>query len=365
MQLVSLRTFCFRNLAPLEIHPFPGTNLFCGRNGQGKTNLLEAIYLLGYGRSFRTAKVRECIQHGADEAAVEGEAEHGGISRNVKIQINSREKRMLIYNKPAQIDEFVGNLHVLAFTSGHLSIVRGGPGERRAFLDRAMLVLFPGHLHFLAAYSRALKQRNRILSTRAPSHAAAEGALLDSWDEALAREGARIVLNRLRYVDRLKEVMQTDLFGGEALSIQYVSTVSCESRHVDEIERCFRERLRSARPSDERLGITSVGPHRDDLKLYADGKALANFGSAGQQRSCLLTLYIAQMEIHRKDRGFYPVFLVDDVEAELDDCRLRSFLSYISERTQTFLTTAKETLVSSLPGPIHRFEVKGGAAVPT
>ncbi len=363
MQLLRLRVFHFRNLNQLEIHPFPGTNLFCGLNGQGKTNLLEAIYLLGYGRSFRTSRPRECIRHGESESAVEGETEHAGISRSLKLLITAHEKRMLVYEKPAALDEFVGVFHVLAFTGSHLSIVRGGPGERRAFLDRGMLTLFPGHLRLLADYSRALKQRNHILSAQSGSFTTIDTDLLDSWDDTLTQNGARILQNRLLYVDRLKEQVQSRLFGAEMTSIQYVSSVPCKGRSAEEIERCFRERLFRARTTDIKNGFTSIGPHRDDLKLYADGKALADFGSAGQQRSCLLTLYFAQMEIHKKSSGFYPVLLVDDVEAELDEPRLRSFLTYISERTQTFLTTAKESVLPSLPEPIHRFEVRNGAVV--
>jgi DNA replication and repair protein RecF len=363
VQLLKLRIFHFRNFDQQEIYLSLGTNLFSGRNGQGKTNLLEAIYILGYGRSFRTAKPKECIRYGEEESAIQGSVEHGGISRELKVLINPNEKKLLVHGKPIPADEFVGLFHVVAFTSAHLSIVRGGPGERRAFLDRAIVTLFPGHFRLLASYVRALKQRNSILSTSSGIRSGVDETLLESWDEALARAGARIVLNRLRYVQRLKEELQAGQFGAEVLKIHYLSTVPSESQRSDEMEALFRERLRSGRAADQKSGATSVGPHRDDLKLYADGKSLADFGSAGQQRSCLLTLYFAQMEIHRKEHGFYPVFLVDDVEAELDDCRLQAFLRYLSNRTQTFLTTAKEALLPAVPGPIHRFEVKAGTVI--
>lgn len=334
-----------------------------GLNGQGKTNLLEAIYLLGYGRSYRTTKPKECIRYGAEDCAVGASVERSGISRDLMVLINSNEKKMMVHGKPVPLDEFVGLFHVSAFTSAHLSIVRGGPGERRAFLDRAMVTLFPGHLRLLASYARALKQRNRILSASGVIAGVVDQTLLESWDETLARDGARIVLNRLDYVQRLKEELQAGLFGAEVLKIHYLSTVGGESRIPEQIEGRFRERLRDSRASDQKIGATTIGPHRDDLKLYAGGKSLADFGSAGQQRSCLLTLYFAQMEIHRKEQGFYPVFLVDDVEAELDDRRLKVFLGYLSERTQTFLATAKEALLPYLPGPIQRFEVKEGTVI--
>jgi DNA replication and repair protein RecF len=153
------------------------------------------------------------------------------------------------------------------------------------------------------------------------------------------------------------------LFASDVLKIHYLSTVAAESRNLPEVETHFRERLAATRAGDRQKGFTSVGPHRDELKMYLNAKSLGEYGSAGQQRSSLLTLYFAQMEIHRKQHGFYPAFLVDDVEAELDDRRLRTFLGYLSERTQTFLTTAKESILPMLPGPIRRFEIRAGESL--
>lgn len=363
MQLLNLRLYHYRNLCRQELHPSGGTNLFCGLNGQGKTNLLEAIYFLGYGKSFRTARPRECIRHGEAEAAVEGEVVHGSISRDLRVVIGLDEKKVMVHGKPTPLDEYVGLFHVVAFTNGHLSIIRGGPGERRAFLDRAMVTLFPSHLRLLSSYGRAVKHRNRILSDSLESGVIDE-TVLESWDETLVRDGARIVRNRTDYVQRLKEELQQGLFAAEVLKIHYLSTVSEEGLSLQEIEARFRERLAATRAGDRKSGFTAAGPHRDELKLYLDGKSLADYGSAGQQRSSLLSLYFAQMEIHRKQHGFYPVFLMDDVEAELDDRRLRTFLGHLSERTQTFLTTAKESALPSLPGLVRRFEVRDGDALP-
>ncbi len=363
MQLLRLRVFHYRNLDQQEVELSPGTNLFFGLNGQGKTNLLESIYILGFGKSFRTPKPKECIRHGETESAVEGTVSHRGISRDLQVVITSSEKRLSVHGKVVPVDEFVGLFQVVAFTSSHLGIVRGSPAERRAFLDRAMVPLFPGHLHLLASYGRALKHRNRILSEARESSGTVDAALLDSWDETIARDGARILSNRLRFVQRLKDELPSGLFGAEVIKIHYISTISSVSLDAAEIEASFGDRLRAARAGDQRIGFTSVGPHRDDLKLYADGKSLVDYGSAGQQRSCLLALYFAQMEVHQQEHGFYPAFLVDDVEAELDDQRLRVFLEYLSKRTQTFLTSTKDSLPTALLGPIQRYEVKDGRVV--
>jgi DNA replication and repair protein RecF len=360
VKVQSLEVFQYRNFDRERAAFSPGTNIFVGRNGQGKTNLLEAIYLLGYGRSFRTSSPRECIRHGASECLVEGVAEHDTITRKLQVAITQSLKSLFVHAKAASLEDFLGNLHVLAFTGQHLKIVRGGPAERRSFLDRAMLTLFPGHIRYLADYGRALRQRNSVLSSARSSGRGVDDHLLDSWDETLVKGGAPLIANRRAYAASMKEMLPTAIFGEEKLALHYISPVRDEACGIEEIESAFRIRLRQARARDLQLGFTTVGPHRDDLKLFLDGKPLAEFGSAGQQRSALLSLYFAQMEIHQHTHGFYPVFLVDDVEAELDDERLRIFLRYLTDRTQTFLTTAKESLLPALSGSGRRFEISQG-----
>jgi DNA replication and repair protein RecF len=362
VHLTKLRLYNYRNIEELEIYPSAGTNLFSGLNGQGKTNLLESIYLLGYGKSFRTSTPKDCIRSGHPECLVEGTIEHGQLKRDLKISISAGEKKLFVLGKPAPLDEFVGTLHLLAFTHEHLNVVRGGPADRRAFLDRAMVTLYPSHIHQLAAYGRALKQRNRVLAA-ARDGSRIDEALLDSWEEALVRPGARIISNRQNYSERMKQELPRGLFGSEELKMHYLSTIAAEKGDPHEIEQKFRERLIQSRPNDRRTGFTSAGPHRDDLKLYVNGKSLADFGSAGQQRSSLLSLYFSQMEIHLKVHGHYPVFLVDDAEAELDEHRLRIFLEYLAERTQIFLTSAKEFLLSAVPQGTCHFEVRMGSVL--
>jgi len=210
-----------------------------------------------------------------------------------------------------------------------------------------------------------LKQRNGILSSSRDGRSQIDKNLLDSWDEALAGPGTRILWNRLRYTEMMKEELPQGLFGTDMLKMHYVSTVPTEGSDAPpQIERRFRERLLQTRENDLRTGFTSAGPHRDDLKLYVNGKSLADFGSAGQQRSNLLALYFSQMEIHRKIHGYYPIFLVDDAEAELDHQRLHTFLNYLSQRTQVFLTSAKEFLLSAVPQDTRVFSVKSGVVNP-
>jgi DNA replication and repair protein RecF len=362
VRLSRLRVFQYRNFEDQQLELSPGTNLFVGRNGQGKTNLLEAVYFLAYGRSFRTSSPKECTLHGRGTSSVEGTAEREGLKRELRVLIEGNVKQLFLHGKAASVESFIGNLQVLAFTSGHLDIVRGGPSERRAFLDRAMITLFPGHLHALTCYQRALRQRNGLLAAALRGEQKAEGDLLESWDDQLVRNGARIIWHRYGYIQQLKETVPEKLFGAETLKLHYIAAAD-PAGGVEAIERDLRARLAAARGADLRSGFTTAGPHRDELKLYVEGKALADFGSAGQQRSALLSMYFAQMEIHHRTNGFYPVFLVDDVEAELDDERLRAFLGYLGRRTQVMLTTAKESFLPPINDEMRRFEIRSGKVV--
>jgi len=334
---------------------FPRTNLLVGPNGQGKTNLLEAIYFLGYGRSFRTSVPRECIQHGNKAARVEGTVHLSGLTESSKSYFHQPRKSYFstTNRRPGSV---CGEPACSCFHPGTHARGPGGPGERRAFLDRAMILLSPGHVRYMASYGRALKQRNALLTAIGEM----DEALLESWEEALIQNGVRIITNRRRYIEQIKNYLPAGHFGNDQLKLHYLSNVvTSPSDLPEEIEIAFRRKLQSARDSDRKSGYTSIGPHRDEMKIYVNGKSLVDFGSAGQQRSGLLSLYFAQMEIHKEIHGFYPIFLMDDAEAELDEVRLRTFLSYLAERTQTFLTTAKESFsglssssISSISGSI-------------
>jgi DNA replication and repair protein RecF len=358
--LTKLRVFQFRNFQHDQIQFSCGTNLLCGANGQGKTNLLEAVYLLGYGKSFRTATPRDCIMHGASECRVEGTVSDGSLERDLAVLISTNGKKLQVRGKDAAIEDFIGNLPLLAFTSEHLDVVRGAPAQRRAFLDRGMVTIYRAHVRHLASYGRALKHMNAILAEARVSGVRPDERLLESWEETLVSDGARIMANRMNYAARMKEKMPAGIFGREILKLRYISKVRTDQAEAAPIAGLLREGLHRARESDLKSGFTSIGPHRDDLKLFVNGKALAEFGSAGQQRSALLSLYFAQMEIHREAHGHYPVFLVDDAEAELDEQRMKTFLKYLSERTQTILTTAKSALIPDVSAEMRRFEVVEG-----
>jgi len=363
VRILRLRLRHFRNILQEEIFFSAGTNLLYGRNGQGKTNLLEAIYLLGYGKSFRSGSVREMIRHHESECLVAGTIEHGGIERDLAVVLTPGEKRQMIYGKPVALDEFVGSLHVLAFTHEHLKVVRGAPKERRSFIDRAMVGLYPGHLRRLVVYGRTLRHRNSLMARAAGGGGRVEAALFDSWDDRIVAAGVPIVRDRRRFIREMMTRIPAGLFSSEDLRIKYISTVGNETEEDPELEESYRQRLAESRTRDLEAGYTSVGPHRDELRIFLGGRNVVDFGSAGQQRSALLSLYFAQMELHRLHNGHYPVFLIDDVEAELDLGRLEILLDFLGDRTQTFVTSAKETFLPPLKGEVLSLEMRQGWAL--
>jgi DNA replication and repair protein RecF len=223
-----------------------------------------------------------------------------------------------------------------------------------------MIAAYPGHVVRLAAYARTLKQRNRLLGEALAGAKRLDRDLLDAWDDQLVNEGTPILWKRWRYVEELKEELKYPLGGNEELEIAYASTAGAGPGSIREIEDKFRLLLKESRGFDERTGHTHRGPHRDNLTLSLNGRSLGDFGSAGQQRSSLISLYFAQMEIHRRLHGRYPVFLMDDVDAELDDRRLQSFLEHITRKTQTFLTTAKERLLPAFGPDLRRYLISRG-----
>ena len=212
MRLINLQLNQYRNFPNQAVDFCNGVNLLVGRNGQGKTNLLEAMCLLGYGKTYRTTLSRDCIRHGQSECRVSGSVEHAGSEKRLQVRISHSDKELTVHGKSAGLEEFAGQFHVVAFTQGHISAIRGAPGERRAFLDRAMVMLYPGHVSHIAGYVRALRQRNKLLSAAVDGkHEAADERQLESWDEAVASKGARLLWNRIRYVRELRQLLPVSL----------------------------------------------------------------------------------------------------------------------------------------------------------
>lgn len=348
MRVKSLELHNFRNYETARIEPGGGVTVFTGPNAQGKTNILEAIHLCCLGRSHRTPRDEELIRWGEDTARVATLTEQRDGTHEVTILLSRgarRRKSVKIGARQAErIGELFGHVCGVLFAPEDLQIVKSGPSERRRFMDMQLSQLRPAYFYALQRAVRTLNQRNALLR-----EIARNGALLgtlDLWDEQLADCGAQIVLGRREMVERLGEYAaraHASLTGGrEKLSLWYISQAADAA---DPKERLLA-RLKAARAEDLRRMSTSVGVHRDDIGIAIDGKEARMFASQGQQRSAVLSLKLAQLELAWRERGEAPILMLDDVMSELDPGRRRELLERI-DRVQTFVTC---TDVSDLAG---------------
>ncbi len=337
MRLKHLAIAGFRNLGALRIEPGSRFNLLYGLNAQGKTNLLEAIYLLGSPRSFRNARLPELIRHGERIAQVQGEVESGGVLSRIRVTLEQAGRRVEIDGKGIQrASDLHGRLNAVVFSPDDTAMVRLGPEARRRYLDRAVYMGDIGYLHCWHGYHRILKQRNHLLKS-------ADRSGLDSWTEQLAGAGAEVIERRQRYVAllnvRLQRHYATISGNGENAGIGYcpegVQATERAGIRADLLELFARHGR-----SDERYGTTTAGPHRDDLAFCLDERPLKAFGSQGQQKSFVLALKMAEMDNLQAIFGEPPLLLLDDMSSELDAARNGNLMEFLSQRnTQVFITT--------------------------
>jgi DNA replication and repair protein RecF len=362
MLLESLEVHNFRNLSG-RISWGSGLNIIYGDNGQGKTNWLEAIYLLATTKSFRTGHLQEAIRFGEDLAVVRGRvAQSTEVSRDLQVNLQGNTKSITVNGKREAVTRYLGQLHAVAFTADELNIVRGMPEARRKFIDRGVVALHPAYVQTLADYNRVIKQKNRLLQDAAEAEISLEQLReqIAPWNEQLVTLSGEIHRARVDYVKRLSEVLERRLFEREDITIRYVSSLEGKG-DLSDYEALITERLQLRLQAELASGYALIGPHRDDLEILFDGRDMRAFGSSGQQRSALIILDLAAISVYYSWHQEYPLFLIDDVDAELDRKRIGYLLEYLEGRTQTFITTSKESLVEQFVARAQVYQIQGGA----
>jgi DNA replication and repair protein RecF len=363
MLLESLEAHQFRNLSG-EVLWGEGLNFIFGENGQGKTNWLEAIYLLATSKSFRTQRPQEAVRFGEDLAVVRGRvARTRDVLRDLQVTIQGNTKTLSVNGKREAVTRYLGQLHTVAFTADELEVVRGGPEARRKFLDRGVTSLHPAYVQTLADYHRVIKQKNRLLQNASETEISLDEArrLIEPWNEQLTGLSASIHRARVGHVGRLNEALERRLFEREEVSIRYVSSLAGKG-DLSDYEALIGERLRLRLEAEINSGYALIGPHRDELEILFDGRDIRAFGSSGQQRSALILLDLAAISVYHSWHSEYPLFLMDDVDAELDRKRIGRLLEYLEGRTQTFVTTSKEDLVKQFAARARVYEIREGRA---
>lgn len=361
MRITKIELSGFRNLKGVSIIPHPGTNLIVGDNAQGKTNLLEGIFMFTGQGSFRGARDSEMIMENAPRAELSLGFIGGGRENIAGIILGERRAVSLNGVKKEALSGLTGSFLAVVFSPGHLSLIREGPVFRRAFLDGAISQLKPRYSAVLNQYNRALSQRGALLRD-----AACHPALMDTlpvWDSHVAKLGALIVKTRESYIDRLSPkaaAAYSDMTGGrESLSLGY----SRSFLQGEDIEQAMLEGLLSSRSADLSQGRTTIGPHRDDLKVEIENRSARNFGSQGQQRSAVLCLKIAEAGLMAEVGGEEPVVLLDDVLSELDAGRRAYLLSGLKSR-QVFITSCEDISITGKMKTGAAFRVKSGEISP-
>ena len=352
MNVRSLRFSHYRNLCQGEYRPCPGVNLLYGNNAQGKTNLLEAIWLFTSGKSFRGARDGELVAFEQPSAQLEMDFTAAGRDQSAEIIIkNSKRTAALNGVDKGAASRLVGNFCAVVFSPEHLSLVKDGPMGRRQFIDAALCQQTPAYASLLGRYQHTLTQRNALLKD-IPRHSELLDTL-DIWEDKLARYGAGIALRRMKYIADLSPFAagfyQGIAEGKETLEVHYQSSFWEQEQPTsqEQLQTALQHSLLQNRREDIACGFTTVGPHRDDVALQVDGRSARMYASQGQQRSTVLALKLAEASILMETLGERPVVLLDDVMSELDTARQDYLLNHI-QGWQVFITCCEPTPVLRL-----------------
>ena len=331
----------FRNYNNKEIKLHENINVFFGENAQGKTNIIESIFLCSIGKSFRTNKEKELIKFNEEKTLVEINYEKSDRTGNIKIEIGEKKQVYLNGIKIKKLSELLGNINIVIFTPDDINILKGGPQNRRKFLDIMISQLRPNYMHILSLYNKTLEQRNNYLKQIKTEKK--DENLLDIWDEKLIDYGIKIYEYRKEFLEKIKNKIKNihkDITNGrEDIEIKYISDAITRQTFINE--------LKSRRKLDIIKGFTTKGVHRDDFIIYINKKELNIYGSQGQHRTAILSLKLSELNIIYEETGEYPILLLDDFMSELDEKRREHFLKNI-KNTQIIITCTEKLRLENL-----------------
>jgi DNA replication and repair protein RecF len=361
MLLAAIEAINFRNLIG-KIEWGPRLNIIYGNNGHGKTNWLEAINVLARTKSFRTQRLQEAIRFGENLAIIRGRVTSGvDLERDLQVTLQDNAKTIFVNLKREALTRYLTQLQVFSFTAADLDVVRGVPEARRRFLDRGISSIRPAYLKTIADYAKVIKQKNRVLQVANEGEFSLDKTedLVAPWNEQLIGLAMQIHREREQYVAGLNAVLERQLFDRRDIHTRYVSSLEGKGNSGD-YESLLRSRIALRLQAEVAAGHALIGPHRDDWEIQLDGREIRVYGSSGQQRSALLLLDLAAISLYNSSANDQPVFIIDDVDAELDEGRIRHLLEYLENRTQTFITTSKRSHVEGFFSRANVYEMEDG-----
>ncbi len=353
----------FRNYSNTQVNFSDGVNVIKGDNAQGKTNMLEAMYIICAGRSFRAKSDRELIRFGSDFASIKAAGESDGRERKAELTIRPGLKRVMTMNgvKRRTALEFAGTFSAVLFRPEDLDIIRGGPAERRRLIDRCIAQLRPRYAAALREFNKALDSKTRILKDALEKPSLLQ--LQSEYDYRIAEMSAELIRYRASFIKRLSpeaEVIHREFAENEALELKYktIKTISDPLRPVRELIPAIMEHIKERKTAEAASGMCLVGAHKDDIEITINGISAREFASQGQMRTAALSIKLAEREIHFADKNEYPILLLDDVLSELDPKRQDYILNRISG-AQVFITCCEDDRIAERTGG-KVIEVTGG-----
>lgn len=360
MYITEIELHNFRNYDELSLQFHKNVNLILGNNAQGKTNLLESIYLCSMGKSFRTNKDQEMILFGQDYGRVKVHAQKDYVDTTVELILSKDAKKAAKVDgiKIKKASELLDNIYMVIFSPEDLRIVKDEPEKRRKFIDRELCQIRPRYYENLTNYKKVLLQRNAYLKERD-----VDASILDLWDMQLAKYGAEIMLMRddfIKKLEKISKVIHSSITGGkEHLTLSYVPNVPLGETRQEQ-EELFYNMIRSSYENDIRQRTTTKGPHKDDLEFFINDIGVRNFGSQGQQRTCALSVKLAELSLIKEETGEEGILLLDDVMSELDIERQEFLVKSLSD-IQMFITTTEipDKLKETLPEGKTFYVTKG------
>ncbi|MDA1477037.1 DNA replication/repair protein RecF [Bacillus sp. CLL-7-23] len=344
MYIQNLTLSSYRNYECLDLQFEDKVNIIIGENAQGKTNLMEAIYVLAMAKSHRTSNDKELIRWDADYAKIEGRIMKKNGSVPIQLVISKKGKKAkLNHIEQQKLSQYVGAVNTIMFAPEDLNLVKGSPQVRRRFLDMEIGQVSPVYLHDLSLYQKILSQRNHFLK-QLQTRKQTDHTMLDVLTEQLIEFAAKVVMKRLQFVDQLekwaKPIHSGISRGLEELTLKYHTSLHVsETPDLSKIINSYQESFSKLRDKEIDRGVSLSGPHRDDVSFYVNGRDVQTYGSQGQQRTTALSLKLAEIDLIQEEIGEYPILLLDDVLSELDDYRQSHLLHTIQGRVQTFVTT--------------------------
>ena len=344
MKLTNLQLQNFRNYESVQLEFTDGVHVFIGENAQGKTNLMESIYALAMTKSHRTTNDKELIGWNKEFATIKGTVEKTATKTNLELQFSKKGKIAKVnYLEQKRLSSYLGNLNVILFAPENLTLVKGSPQNRRKFVDMELGQMSSLYLYDLVEYNRVLKQRNTYLKQLAIKKKQPD-EYLDVLSEMLSELASKIVFHRLDFMKQLEALAipihdQLSL-GREKFSVSYHATIPLEDGlTASQMKEIYMNQFKKNQTREADQATTLIGPHRDDLIFYLNEVPVQTYGSQGQQRSTVLSLKLAEIELMKLSTGEYPLLLLDDVLSELDDDRQTHLIKAIENKVQTFITT--------------------------